>query len=111
MWGNQSYRVWIDKALTNAAVPTNDCIRDGGEQQGGVSITVALRASWKVGWGLPRFVAGNANINNEKFVEICRDAYLVDIADCFGGDGYVFQQDVATAHTSKGGAKVPRSEL
>ena len=99
--GNQNYRVWIDEALPKADVPTDDIIRGDGEQQGGVSIMVALGASWKGGLGRPRFVTGSARINSEKYVEICRDTFLVDIAAHFGGDEYVYQQDGATAHTSK----------
>ena len=99
--GTQNYLVWIDEASTQAHVPAYDVIRGGCEQQGGVSIMVALAASWKGGLGRPRFVDGSSKINSEKYLEIRRGPYLADIAGHFVGDGYAFQQDGAPAHTSK----------
>ena len=71
--GDRNRRVWIDEALSEAEVPSGDVIRDGGEQQGGVSIMVALGPSWKGRLGRPGCVAGSAEILVEKYVDTRRE--------------------------------------
>ena len=97
--GNQNCRVWVQEGTKKRDVPVDVIRRGEGERQGGARVMVCLGMSWR-GIGAPRFLAQGHRLNSTEYLDVLENTYLMDIADTFKGEDYIFMQDGAPAHTS-----------
>ena len=96
--------MWVSNGTKKRDWILEDARRGEGVTQGGVSIMCRMGASWH-GVAKVASVARNERLTTQRYIAIMENRYAVQVTEIFGDRPFVFQQDGAAAHASKGSQK------